>query len=214
MYHENTWIRATRIYGYTDNFALRTKALRGLVFGFVAASPMLIGFALTRASRISDPLAVLFLAALFPLAEEIVSRGFAFRMLWQREGWSWWMAAGLVAAVTGLAHVDKGLTALEVFGLFAYTGVGGGVTCWLLARWGSLWFPFGVHMFGNLWWEVFNVSNSAIGGWFAFSLQVTMILLAIAITIRMTPNIVAHRHPVKQDGSDGTVAPMLLTMTS
>jgi membrane protease YdiL (CAAX protease family) len=200
-------------YGHGDHFGMRPKAVRGLFFGFIAASPMLVGFALTRSGEVADPLAVLFLAAIFPLAEEVMSRGFAFRLLWLREGWSWWMAAGIVAAVTGLLHIEKGLSAAEVFGLFAYTGLGGGVTCWLLARWGSLWFPFGVHMFGNLWWEVFNVSNTALGGVFALSLQISMILLAIAITLRMTPSS-SQRRAVTLEVRGPDVSGMRLTMAS
>jgi membrane protease YdiL (CAAX protease family) len=61
------------------------------------------------------------------------------------------MAAGIVAVITGAAHVDKGQTAMDVFGLFALTGFGRGVFSWLIARWQSLWFPFALHMFMNLW---------------------------------------------------------------
>lgn len=204
---------AAWLYGRGDHFALRTKSARGLLFGLVASSPLLIGFALTRSVQIADPFAVLFLAALFPLAEELMSRGFAFRLLWVREGWSWWMAAGIVAAVTGLAHIEKGQTPMQVLGLFAYTGLGGGITCWLLARWGSLWFPFGVHMFGNLWWELFRVSNSALGGWFAFTLQMSMIVLAVVITLKMTPRIADGRGVVQEKQTEPRgLSPMQLTM--
>lgn len=200
-------------YGRGDLFGLASKAGRGLLFGFLVSTPMLVGFAVTRSSAVADPIAVLFLAAVFPFAEEVMSRGSAFRLLWLREGWSWWMAAALVGAVTGLVHVEKGLSALEVFGLFAYTGIGGGIMCWLLARWGSLWFPFGVHMFGNLWWEVFNVSNTALGGWFAFGLQAAMIVLAIIVTLRMTPTI-SHQRQARMPATprDDTSA-MCLTAT-
>ena len=79
--------------------------------------------------------------------------------------------------------------------------------------WGSLCFPFGVHLFGNLWWEVFNVSNTALGGWFAFGLQVAMILLAIAITRRMTPAMQRQHHRAIEARAS-RVDPMQLSMAS
>jgi membrane protease YdiL (CAAX protease family) len=156
---------------------------------------MLLAFAFTRSPHIQDPIAVAVLAAFYPFTEEVMSRGFAFRLLYVRERWPWWMAAAIVALVTGAVHVEKSQSVLEVLGLFAYTGIGGGITCWLLARWGSLWFPFGVHMFGNLWWEVFSVSRTALGGWFAFAAQAAMILTAILITAKMTPPLADQRVP-------------------
>jgi hypothetical protein len=63
------------MYGRGDHFAMRGKFIRGIGFGLIASSPMLVGLALTRSVRVDDTVALLFLAALFPLAEEIVSRG-------------------------------------------------------------------------------------------------------------------------------------------
>jgi membrane protease YdiL (CAAX protease family) len=179
-------IAARALYGPGDHFAIGRGALRGIAFGFACATPMLIGFALTR--RFAPPrfLDVLFLAILFPFVEEIISRGFAFRMLWRHERWPMWAAIVVVALVTGAGHVEKSQTPLEVLGLFLLTGSGGAVFSWLLARWNSLWFPFALHMFMNGWWELFRVSRIAIGGWFPFALQSATILLAIGITLRLT----------------------------
>jgi len=64
-----------------DHFALGRRSLSGLTFGFLCSLPMLIGFSFTRTMQMADPVAVVFLADIFPLAEEILSRGFAFRLL-------------------------------------------------------------------------------------------------------------------------------------
>jgi membrane protease YdiL (CAAX protease family) len=204
---------AAWMYGRGNHFAMRGRFGRGIAFGLVASSPMLVGLALTRSVHVADPLALVFLAALFPLAEEVVSRGFAFGLLWRREGWTWWIAAGVVAMVTGIAHVDKSQTAMDVLGLFAVTGLGGFVFSWLFARWQSLWFPFGLHMFMNLWWDTFSVSRTALGGWFALALQIACGIAAIGITLRMTPSLVssAHRRPqsVQQDSTAGMQLEMI-----
>lgn len=184
-----------------DHFALSRGALRGLTFGFVATTPMLLGFALTRRVAIEDAMALLFLAVLFPLGEEIVSRGFAFRALHVHERWPWWSAAIVVALVTGAMHVEKARTAAAFFGLFLVTGVGGALFCWLLARWNSLWFPFALHMFMNLWWGVFSVAETALGGSMAFAAQIASAVAAILITLKMTPSPRRHDQPARKEGT-------------
>ena len=88
--------------------------------------------------------------------------------------------------VTGLAHIEKGQSATAILGLFAFTGIGGAMFCWLVERWDSLWFPWALHALMNFWWEVFNVAPTALGGWYAFLLQNGSILLAILITRKLT----------------------------
>ena len=182
-------VTAVVLFGRGDHFALRRGALRALVFGFVCTLPMSIGFALTRTVRVEHPLFLLFLGVLFPLTEEMQSRGFAFRSLYRGEGWPWWAAAIVVGLVTGAVHIEKGQNATQILGLFALTGVGGVTFSWLLARWESLWFPFALHMFMNMWWEVFTVGRTALGGWFPFALQTGSVLIAILVTLSMTPSL-------------------------
>jgi membrane protease YdiL (CAAX protease family) len=201
------------LYGRGDHFALQRGFSGGLVFGGIASMPMLVGFALTRSIHIANALSVLFLAALFPLAEEVVSRGFAFRLLHLREHWNWWMAAGVVAAVTGAAHVSSAQSATEVLGLFALTGVGGFLFSWLMMRWGSLWFAFGLHLFMNLWWEVFSVSRIALGGWFAFAMQLACIFAAVIITLRIGPRQVRLQSGAVARKGDRTDSLMLAAST-
>ena len=78
-------------------------------------------------------------------------------------------------------------------GIFLLTGTGGFVFAWLLARWENLWGPIMLHIAMNLWWELFSVARTAIGGWFPFALQTLTIVLAIAVTLRFT-----HEKPSKQ----------------
>jgi uncharacterized protein len=158
---------------------------RALAFGVVCTLPMLVGFALARGSNVKDGLAVVYLAFWSPFIEEVVTRGFAFLSL-RRLGWPLWPAVTACAMVTGLAHIEKGQSAAAILGLFAFTGIGGAMFCWLLERWGSLWFPWALHALMNFWWEVFNVAPTALGGWYAFVLQNASVLLAILITLKLT----------------------------
>jgi membrane protease YdiL (CAAX protease family) len=183
-------IVALAIYGRGDHFGLNGRRRRELVWGAAASTPLLLGLLATRGAAVSRPISLLFLAILFPLCEEMVSRGFAFGRLYLRERWSWWMAAVMVAAITGLAHVDKSQSPLDVLGLFALTGFGGVVFSWLFSRWESIWFPFALHASMNLWWELFSVNRSALGGWFAFVLQMTCVICAVVVTLWLTPRMV------------------------
>ncbi|HEX9986137.1 MAG TPA: CPBP family intramembrane glutamic endopeptidase [Thermoanaerobaculia bacterium] len=175
------------LYREADLFRLRRGLLRAVAFGFVAASPMLVGFAVTRSIHVPDVAATVFLSAIFPFAEELIARGFAFGLLYWREKWPLWAAVTAVAAVTGASHIEKGQTVLQILGLFAVTGLGGLVFSWLLARWGSLWFPFAFHALMNLWWNIFSVAETALGGWYPFALQLGSVLLAVAVTVRLKP---------------------------
>jgi membrane protease YdiL (CAAX protease family) len=194
-------IFARAMFGPGDHFALGRRSLSGLKFGFLCSLPMLIGFSFTRTVHIADPVAVIFLAGLFPLAEEILSRGFAFRLLYHEERWPLWPAVAVVALITGAVHIEKGQTAEQILALFAVTGLGGALFSWLLARWKSLWFPFALHMSMNLWWEVFTVSRTALGGWFAFSLQTACLVVAIIATVRLTPAPVRQVQPGTSNSS-------------
>lgn len=195
-------IAALALFGPGDPFALRRGALRALAFGLICTLPMSIGFALTRSVSVQHPVTILFLSVIFPLTEEMQSRGFAFRMLYRGEGWPWWAAAVVVGLVTGAIHVEKGQTAAQILGLFVITGIGGLVFSWLLARWESLWFPFALHMFMNLWWEVFSVSRTALGGWFPFMIQNACVLMAIVVTLYMTPSLKGRLNRAGSDKSN------------
>lgn len=71
-------------------------------------------------------------------------------------------------------------------GLFFLTGSGGAIFAWLVHRWQNLWIPVMLHICMNLWWELFSVAKSAIGGWFPFALQTLTMLLAVLVTFYFT----------------------------
>ncbi len=177
---------------------LNVQPWPGLLFGFVVSLPMLLGFALTRRPAPDLSPAHLFLMAVFyPMVEEVQSRGYAIGQLFRRAKWPAWLAILFVAVFTGIGHVGKGQSFREIAGLFALTGLGGATFSWLLVKWESLWFPFAVHMFMNLWWEIFSVSRTALGGWFPFALQSLTMILAIAGTLHFKK----LRRPLSPAGS-------------
>lgn len=163
---------------------LAASVLKGFGFALVASSPTLVGFALTR--RIAPGLVVpdlLFLTVFSPIVEELEFRGFGFWQLYRRARWPFWLAILPPAFLFGLGHIEQGNDWKEMAGIFLITGTGAAVFSWLLKQWQNLWIPIGLHIGMNLWWEIFSVAKTALGGWFPFALQTSSILLAIVMTV-------------------------------
>jgi len=47
----------------------------------------------------------------------------------------------------------------------------------------NLWAVFGLHCLMNLWWELFGVADTALGGWIANGARLLTITAAILLTI-------------------------------
>ena len=159
--------------------------LPALAFSFLITLPMLIGLAVTSKLNPEFNLRhVLLFSAVFPLAEEVLYRGTVLRLLQQQAGWRFWPAAGLSALAFGMGHIDWKPVSVEAAADFLITGLGGLLFCWLFYRWeGNLWAPFGVHLFMNLWWDVFAVDDTALGTWLANGLRLLSVILAIVLTL-------------------------------
>jgi membrane protease YdiL (CAAX protease family) len=176
-----TWKDIVRELGLTDS------PLPAVVFALAASSPMLIGFLLSRGlTPHMEPLTIFFLTVLSPVAEEIEFRGLGVRLFQRGTGWPFWILVWPQALLFGLGHIEQGQSFREMAGLMLLTGMGAVVFAWLVYRWQSLWFPIALHICMNLWWDLFSVAKTALGGWFPFTLQTGTILLAILITLFWT----------------------------
>lgn len=47
----------------------------------------------------------------------------------------------------------------------------------------NLWVVFGLHCLMNLWWDVFGVADTALGGWIANGARLLTITVAVLLTI-------------------------------
>ena len=163
---------------------LSAPILPAFAFALGVSLPMLIGFAFTRSlTPHLQLLPTLYLTVFSPFVEELESRGFGVRQLQRGTGWPFWVVVWPSAALFGWGHVEQGENLPQMAGLFFLTGSGGVLFAWLVYRWQSLWVPVALHICMNLWWELFSVSKTAIGGWFPFALQSLTILLAILVTL-------------------------------
>jgi len=169
--------------GICSELGLSAPLRPAVAFGFFASLPMLIGFAFTRSfTPHIQVFPLLFLTGFSPLVEEIEFRGFGAWQLQRRTKWPFWIAVWPSAVLFGYGHVEQGQGLQEMLGLFFLTGSGAVIFSWLVCRWQNLWVAVTLHIFMNLWWELFSVARSAIGGWFPFVLQTAVMLFAILLT--------------------------------
>lgn len=168
---------------------LRGSILTGMVVGFLATTPMLI-LPLLGGHIAEELIAVdlLFYCGNWPLAEEVLFRGYAFRQLHRRAGWNLWLAAIVTGVVFGACHLFNAsvrqLPLGDQFGTIALISVGGILYAWVFARWDdNLWVPFAVHGLMNLWWNVFELADNPLGNWGPNIMRALTVVLLIALTI-------------------------------
>ncbi len=164
---------------------LRAPVKRAFVFSFIASLPMLIAFALT--SGVNPKMTFLTVGVgcfLAPFAEEILFRSFMFRQLYRRARLGFWLSALIPSVLFALGHLYQSDDFWELVGISAITGLGSILSCWIFLRWqDNLWAIFGLHSLMNLWWEVFAVDDTALGGWLANAARLLTIALAIILTV-------------------------------
>jgi membrane protease YdiL (CAAX protease family) len=173
---------------------------RALAFALIATLPMSLGFALGTGFGFRFSLAAVAVGCLIaPFAEEVLFRGFIFRQLYRRAGWGFWPAAITPSGLFALLHVYQARSLGELLGILGITGVGSILFCWVYLRWqDNLWAPIAVHVAMNLWWELFAVAETALGGWFANAARLATVLLGVLLTVfkdriwPLLPQEVAH----------------------
>lgn len=177
---------------------LRGAIAQGWLFGLLASLPMFAVLAIASRLAIHLSLRVILVSVLFgPFAEEVLFRGYLFLQLYRRAQWSLLLAVIAPALVFGLAHLANMRGERDPWRLLAevlITGLGGAFFAWLLVRWNNnLWVPIAMHVFMNLWWEVFAVDRTAIGNWAANGARALAVAAAIVITLRKTRRISTSR---------------------
>ncbi len=163
---------------------LRWNGWQGPALALLATLPCWLGlWWLGGFNPTQDVLALLMLGVLFPLAEEIIFRGFGFIFAHRQQRWPWLAAALVQAVIFGAIHWwsfgGGGGMALQVF---AITGIGGLVFAWLntLDDY-TLWSGLALHVSLNLAWNVFVITEATAVGWPATVLRLSAAGLAVAL---------------------------------
>jgi uncharacterized protein len=161
---------------------------RAFAFAFIATLPMLLAFAMT--SGINPKMTVLSIGVgcvLAPFAEEVLFRAFLFRQLYRHGRLGFWISALVPSVLFALGHLYQSSDVTELVGIAAITGLGSLLFCWVFLRWNdNVWPIFALHALMNLWWDIFAVDDTALGGWFANGARLATVVLAIVLTKVMT----------------------------
>ena len=116
--------------------------------------------------------------------EEFLFRGFLFGVLFRKIGWGFIPASVLGAIIFALGHLYQGSGTNELIGIFLITFIGSAWFAWLFIEWReNLWIPIFLHVFMNLSWTLFNVSDNALGDIYTNIFRIITIILTVVATI-------------------------------
>jgi hypothetical protein len=174
-----------------DELGLMHNPAMPLAVAFVACAPMMLVGALGGLNEDLHFLDAFFGSVVWPFNEEVVFRGFAFLLLYRRAQWGFWQTAIGLGLIFGLLHLGnasiKDHDLAGEIGAVLIVSLGGILFAWLMVRWKcSLWMPFFMHLFMNLWWEVFAMGNSALGSVGANAARVLTAVIVIGWTLKAT----------------------------
>lgn len=171
--------------GFFENFGLNKSIIKGFLFALVCTLPMFIGFGLMSnfKPQISiDTFLISVIAAGF--FEEVFFRGFLFGPLFKHTILGFIPAVFFGALYFGLLHLYQSNELGELIGIFSITFLGGILFAWTYAEWNyNLWVPIFLHMLMNFSWELFSVSDNALGGIYPNVFRIITISLIILLTI-------------------------------
>lgn len=165
---------------------LDRPVLPAIAFALLVSAPMAIALALSFEPIPADKVGyALVRGALAPgLTEEIMFRAFFFGILFRFACIGFIPAALITSMIFGGLHMWQGGEPFEAVKIFLITGVGGFWFAWLFTEWEfNAWVPISVHIVMNGWWELFDVSDTALGNEVAADLsRVVVIALSIVVT--------------------------------
>lgn len=174
-----------RFRGFAGALGLNRPFLPGILAPLLFTLPMFIGFAVVfqfnSEITLNRMLITVIAAAFF---EELFFRGFLFGQIYRYTRIGFIPAILLGALVFAAGHLYQSRDVPTLIGIFAATFMGAVFFAWLYAEWNfNLWIPIFMHLFMNLSWLLFSVSDNAFGGAYANVFRVLTIAAAITGTL-------------------------------
>ncbi len=170
---------------FIKSLGLRKSFFQGAGIALLCTMPMFIGYAVLFDfdSTISwDAILVSVIAAGF--FEELYFRGFLFGQIFRLSRLGFVSSVFFGALLFGLAHLYQGTGYSQTLGIFLVTFLGGILFAWVYVEWNfNLWVSIFLHLFMNLSWELFTVSDNALGGVYSNVFRIITIVSIIVITI-------------------------------
>ena len=168
-----------------ESLGLNKSIFKGFLFALVCTLPLFIGFSFLIDFNSELSLNTILISVVAAGSfEELFYRGFLFGILFKYTRLGFIPSVFLGALFFGLLHLYQSTVLAEMIGIFLITFIGGLLFAWVYAEWNyNIWTPIFLHMFMNLSWELFSVSDTALGGMYANMLRLICIVLVILFTI-------------------------------
>ncbi|MCK0114913.1 CPBP family intramembrane glutamic endopeptidase [Gelidibacter sp. F63206] len=170
---------------FLKSLGLNQSILKGFLFALICTLPMFIGFSFVFDfdPKISlNTFLISVVAAGF--FEELFFRGFLFGLLFSKTKLGFIPSVFFGAFYFGTLHLYQSTDLAEMWGIFLITFLGGVLFAWVFAEWKfNIWIPIFLHLLMNLSWELFDISNNALGGIYSNVFRLVTISLIIALTV-------------------------------
>ncbi|HEU4969641.1 CPBP family intramembrane glutamic endopeptidase [Sphingomonas sp.] len=175
------WLLLRRPAGLARDLGLRFNGWRGPVLAAVATLPFWIGVVwLGKPATDWSALDLVMLAFAFPLAEEIVFRGFGFVLTRRALGWPMGLAIAVQALGFGAIHWMGAGGDTAGLQIFAITALGAVLFAVVDAIDGyTIWSGFVIHVSMNAVWVVCTPPDSMGTGWVGNALRLATAALAL-----------------------------------
>ncbi|CAI2768715.1 CPBP family intramembrane glutamic endopeptidase [Flavobacterium collinsii] len=168
-----------------SNLGLLANDLHGVFLATIFSLPMFIGGFLFNKLNNDINLSNLITATIFAgIFEELYFRGFLFGQIFKNTKLGFLPSIFLSAIVFSFGHIYQSQIPSELVGIFIITFLGSILFAWLFVEWNhNLWIPIFLHTFMNLSWNIFSISNNAMGNLNANIFRGLTIAFAIIFTI-------------------------------
>ncbi|MBO6513805.1 MAG: CPBP family intramembrane metalloprotease [Phycisphaerales bacterium] len=161
-----------------------SRASSAFLLGFVFTLPMLVLGLFSRSATPSH-YEILYGGLSPGVTEEVFFRAFMFGFLVQAARCPMWTSAVITGVVFGLAHIDitpeEGQSILGQLNAWnAMIALGGVMFAWIyyLSKW-NLWLVIALHIGMNVWWDMFDLNSTPLGGIGATLSRILPIALAV-----------------------------------
>ena len=172
-------------YKVFNNLGISKNILRGLILAIIFALPMFIGGLIFYKFNTEIIIPKLIAGTIFAgFFEELYFRGFLFGQIFRSTNLGFIPSIIIGAIVFACAHLYQSQNFSIMTGIFITTFLGAIFFAWLFVEWDyNLWVPVFLHTLMNLSWNLFNVSDNALGNINSNIFRGLTIAAAIILTI-------------------------------
>ncbi|UAB82407.1 CPBP family intramembrane metalloprotease [Marixanthomonas sp. SCSIO 43207] len=171
--------------GFLKGLGLNGSIFRGFLFALICTLPMYIGFSFIFDFNTDISInAILISVVAASFFEEIFFRGFLFGLIYRKTNLGFIPSVFFGAMYFGILHLYQSTELLELLGIFSITFLGGILFAWVFTEWKfNIWVPIFIHALMNFSWELFSVSENALGGVYSNIFRFSTMGLIIGLTV-------------------------------